>query len=171
MTRHRALPRDGDRDAIDDADRRAATAAGRDDVERERYRELLEELRTVMPGVQVLFGFLLVAPFSARFPDLDDVGTVVFTSTLVTTALATVVFVAPAPYHRLRGHRDRHERVRDSVRFQLIGIGLLGLATVQAIFVITRFIAGTLVAGLLAGLVAVAVVGTWGVLPHLRRRS
>lgn len=139
-----------------------------DEVERERYRELLEELRTIMPGVQVLFGFLLVAPFSRRFPELDRLGTIAFTLTLLTASLAAVVFLAPAPYHRLRGHRERHERVRDSVRFQLAGLGLLALAIVQAIFVIIRFVVNTTVAALLAALVAAVVVGLWFVLPRAR---
>ncbi len=42
--------------------------------QRERYRELLEELRTIIPGVQVLFAFLLTVPFSSRFADLDELG-------------------------------------------------------------------------------------------------
>ena len=147
------------------------TSAGRsrEDLERERYRELLEELRTVMPGVQVLFGFLLVAPFSARFTELDRLGTVAFVLALVTAALATIVFVSPAPYHRLRGHRDRHLRVRDSVRAQLAGLVLLALATIQAVFVVARFVLDTLVGSLLAALVAAAVIGLWWVLPLLHR--
>ena len=140
----------------------------RDEVERERYRELLEELRTIMPGVQVLFAFLLVAPFSRRFPELDRFGTVAYTCTLVTASLAAVVFLTPAPYHRVRGHRDRDERVRDSVRFQLVGLGLLGLAIVQAVFVIVRFVLDPAVAASLATLVAAVVVALWYVLPQLR---
>ena len=154
---------------------RAATGRGgatlRGEVERERYRELLEELRTIMPGVQVLFGFLLIAPFSSRFPELDRVGTIAFTLTLVTACLAAVVFLAPAPYHRLRGQRDRDERLRDSVRFQLAGLALLGLAMVQAVFVIIRFILDTTVAALLAALVAAVVMGLWYVLPQARSRD
>lgn len=142
-----------------------------DELERERYRELLEELRTIMPGVQVLFAFLLVAPFSGRFPELDRLGTIAFTSTLVTAALAAVVFLAPAPYHRLRRSRNRHERVHDSVRLQLAGLGLLGFAIVQAIFVITRFILDTAAGSLIAALIAVVVVTLWYVLPHLRSRG
>lgn len=141
------------------------------ELERERYRELLEELRTIMPGVQVLFAFLLVAPFSRRFTELDRLGTIAFTSTLVTAALAAVVFLAPAPYHRLHGSRSRHERIRDSVRLQLAGLALLGFAIVQAIFVITRFILDTAAGGLIAALLAVVVLTLWYVLPHLRAKG
>ena len=158
-------------------DGRRSRAYGRSDAheehveeERERYRELLEELRTVMPGVQVLFGFLLVAPFSARFAELDDVGKWAFAFALVTAALATVVFVAPAPYHRLRGQRHRDERLATSVRLQLVGISLLGLATVGAVFVVTRFFLGTAAGLLLGGLIAVAVLAFWFGLPLARRR-
>lgn len=61
---------------------------------RERYRELLEELRTIIPGVQVLFAFLLTVPFSSRFTELDALGRRVFTGSLVAAALATVVTAA-----------------------------------------------------------------------------
>ena len=71
-----------------------------DEEARERYRELLEELRTIIPGVQVLFGFLLTVPFSARFDRLDDLGRDLYSVVLAGVALAIVVFLTPAAIHR-----------------------------------------------------------------------
>jgi len=70
-------------------------------AQRERYQELLAELRTIIPGVQVLFAFLLTAPFSARFHLLDQLGHDIYAASLVGTALAAAVFLTPAAYHRL----------------------------------------------------------------------
>ena len=62
---------------------------------RDRYYGLLQELRVVLPGVQVLVAFLLTAPFSARFADLDDVGVAAYLVALVSAVLATICRVAP----------------------------------------------------------------------------
>jgi hypothetical protein len=63
--------------------------------------ELLNELRVILPGVQVLFAFLLMVPFTQRFPDLDDLETGVFFMTLLCTAVATALLIAPSAHHRI----------------------------------------------------------------------
>ena len=63
--------------------------------------ELLQELRVAFTGVQILFGFLLSLSFTQRFQELDDFGLTVYTVTLLTTALATVLLIAPVSFHRL----------------------------------------------------------------------
>ncbi|HEX2225883.1 MAG TPA: DUF6328 family protein, partial [Candidatus Binatia bacterium] len=108
--------------------------------ERERYRELLEELRTIIPGVQVLFAFLLTAPFAARFSQVDSLGKIIFTVSLVAVAIATVLFLAPAAYHRLATRRDRRGRLRFGVRTALAGLSLLGFSITCAVFVVVRFV-------------------------------
>ena len=77
-----------------------ATRANEEQVEsRDRYRELLEELRTVIPGAQVLLAFLLAVPFTNTFGELDEIGRDVFAAVLLGTALATIPFMTPAAYH------------------------------------------------------------------------
>jgi hypothetical protein len=93
--------------------------------ERQRYNELLGELRTVIPGVQVLFAFLLTVPFSSRFAEVDRVGKVVFTVSLMAVAAATVLFLGPAAYHRLADRQDRRGRLRYGVGLALAGMALL----------------------------------------------
>lgn len=62
----------------------------RDDEDaRERYRELLEEVRTIMPGAQVLLGFLLTVPFANRLADVDRLGRILFVVALAATAAST----------------------------------------------------------------------------------
>ncbi len=63
--------------------------------------ELLNELRVILPGVQVLFAFLLMVPFTQRFPDLDDLETGVLFMTLLCTAVATALLIAPSAHHRI----------------------------------------------------------------------
>ena len=135
------------------------------EVLRERYRELLEELRTIMPGVQVLFAFLLIAPFSNRFQELDPFGVRAFAVALVTAALATIIFLTPAAYHRLDHQQHRRERLVTSVRMQLTGMALLAFATADAVFVVVRFLFDTPIGAVAGGLVVAAVLALWLALP------
>lgn len=136
---------------------------------RKRYRELLEELRTILPGVQVLFAFLLTAPFSPRFGDLDAFGRDLYGIALVGTAVAATIFLAPASYHRIAPRQARHGRLRTGIRLMVAGMLVLGGSIVVAIFTVMRFIFGpspaTIVAAALAGLTVVL----WYVVPLLRR--
>src|SRR5680860_150888 len=119
-----------------------AEARLQSDEERERYRELLAELRTVLPGVQVLFAFLLTAPFSARFSALDALGRSGFAVALVSAALSTVLLLAPTSYHRVAPRENRELRLRVAVALTVIGMLTLLVSIVAAVFVVTRFIFG-----------------------------
>lgn len=111
-----------------------------EEQERERYRELLEELRTIIPGVQVLFAFLLTVPFSQRFVELDPLGLRIFSVSLVTVGLAAVVFLTPAAYHRIAPADDRRHRLRLGVRSTIAGMALLAASISAAVFVVIRLI-------------------------------
>lgn len=157
-----------------------------EDEERERYRELLEELRTIIPGVQVLFAFLLTVPFSARFTALDDLGVHVFAVAMATVGLATVTLMTPAAYHRIAPRKDRHQRLVLGVRITVAGMVLLAVSIACSIFVVGRLIFTTELAGgeqvasaglateLASTIVAIVVgsaVGLWFVLPLVRRET
>jgi hypothetical protein len=80
----------------------AEKKADSDDDRRAReVVELLQELRIVLPGVQVLFAFLLTVPFAGRFTDLSALQRNVFFATLLCTAVATALLIAPSAHHRL----------------------------------------------------------------------
>lgn len=91
--------------------------AGKQEDEKDRLNrklvEFLNELRVALPGVQVLFAFLLILPFSQGFAEVTDLQRKVFAGTFLSAAMAVVMFIAPAAYHRLR---HRHWRRRSSRR-------------------------------------------------------
>jgi O-antigen/teichoic acid export membrane protein len=152
-----------------------------DDEDRERYRELLEELRTIIPGVQVLFAFLLTVPFASRFSELDEVGVGIFAVSLVTVGVAAVVFLTPAAYHRIAPGDDRSERLRLGIRSTIAGMALLAVSVGAAVFVVTRLIfrvtspplglpwSPTTIAAIATALVSGGAVLLWFVLPLLSR--
>ena len=63
--------------------------------------ELLNELRVALPGVQFLFAFLLIVPFSPQAPELSDFQRDVYLATLLAAAVATGLLIAPAAQHRV----------------------------------------------------------------------
>lgn len=134
--------------------------------ERERYRELLEELRVILPGVQVLFAFLLTATFSNRFDQLDDLGRNVFAASLLGVALTAVMLMTPAAYHRLAPRLDRAERLGVGIVLTIAGMTLLGLSIAAAVFVVVRFMMSNTAWGVaFGGITLVGVMGLWFVMP------
>lgn len=140
-----------------------------DDEVRTRYRELLEELRIVLPGVQVLLAFLLTAPFATRFDHLDPFGRNVFAAALLGTALAATAMMAPAAYHRL-ARDQRAARLQVAIRLTMIGMAFLAASVSAAVFVVARFVYHDGAVGVaFGGIVALAALGLWFVLPLSRR--
>lgn len=128
--------------------------------------ELLNELRVALPGVQVLFAFLLILPFSTGFRDLATYQDVVFLTSLLCTAAATAMLVAPSAYHRLRFRaRDKERMIRVANGLAVAGLALVAVAMTLVVFLVTDVVfhfAAALVAGVLAGIVFAAL---WFVLP------
>jgi Family of unknown function (DUF6328) len=149
--------------------------SGRRESEEERadrnLSDLLQELRVALPGVQVLFAFLLTVPFSQRFNDLSDFQEKLYFGVLITVALATVMLVAPTAGHRILFRRQQKEFiVTISNTLALIGLLLLAIAMTGAIGLISDFIFGTTTAVVSTIVMALAYVGFWYVGP-LRRRQ
>ncbi len=133
-------------------------------------RELLEELRVALPGVQVLFAFLLVAPFNQRFSSLSTGQERLYLLALVFAGLAVAFMLAPAAHHRLTFRlRDKKVLVRMANRFAVVGLVCLGIAMTAAIALITDFVfADTTAAICTAGLGSVYLI-LWIVYPLWRR--
>jgi uncharacterized protein DUF6328 len=128
--------------------------------------ELLQELRVALPGVQVLFAFLLTVPFSARFGSVTPLQEVVFFATLVCTALSTGLLLAPSAHHRLLWRqRAREHRLRVANRFAIAGIILLALAMMGAMFVITDVLFGSFFASVATVVIAAFFLYVWFVIP------
>ena len=111
---------------------------------REReYGELLQELRSLIPGAQVLFGFLLAIRFTAEFGKLDDTERYVYYVTLLSTALALVLYLAPAVYHRVRFREgDKEFLLHKANRETLAGSVATALALTGALFLVTELVFG-----------------------------
>jgi Family of unknown function (DUF6328) len=139
----------------DDDEPRDEVDRGSDEPHAERLNreliELLNELRVALPGVQVLFAFLLTVPFSDRFQTITSAQRAMYFATLVGTTIATVLFMAPTSYHRIRFRQgDKERMLRDSNVFAIVGIGSMGISITLAI---------TLIADLLFGVGAAVAVG------------
>lgn len=140
------------------------------DEDRTRYEELLQELRVMLPGVEVLFAFLLTSVFANRFEDLDRLGRSLFIVSLLTAAVTVLVLLVPAFLHRI-ADIERSERIRLAARFQVAGSLTLGVSMAVAVFVVIRFVFTTSTALWLTGLVAVLWLALWYLFPLVISRS
>jgi hypothetical protein len=132
---------------------------------RKRYEMLLQELRVVLPGVQVLMAFLLTAPFAQRFGDLDDIGRRAYLVALVSALGSTICLLTPTVFHRVAERTARRARLVWSVRLAVVGMILLALALTAASWCITRLVFGTFEATVVSIGAVVAFVGIWVILP------
>ena len=149
---------------------------GREETELERIdrnlNELLSELRVALPGVQVLFAFLLVAPFNQRFAKTTDFERGLYFAALLSTALASILLIAPTVIHRLEfRHGDKAYVVRAGNRLTIAGLIVLAVAMTCAITLVTGFLFGTAAAVATAAVAVFAFAMIWFVLPLWRRRT
>jgi hypothetical protein len=132
------------------------------------WAELLQELRVLQTGVQILAGFLLTLPFQSRFEELDDFQVNLYLVNVVIAALTTAFILLPVSVHRRLFRKRLKETLVSSAdaitKIALAGIGLLSAGTAALVFDVT--------AGRSAGLtVAVLVVLLVYVPLHLNRRA
>jgi hypothetical protein len=132
--------------------------------------ELLNELRVALPGVQVLFAFLLAVPFTQRFERLTGVQEDVFFAAFLCTAVATALLIAPSAYHRLRWREhDKEHMLQMSNRLAIAGTMFLAAAIVAVVYLVTNLIFG-LGATFVATFLATILFGwLWYGLPLVRR--
>jgi hypothetical protein len=134
--------------------------------------ELLNELRVALPGVQILFAFLLTVPFAQGFQRTTSFQRDLFYGVLIATALSTVCLIAPTATHRLRFHRrDRTYIIESANRFLIAGLVFLTVAILGAVVLITDYMFGGGVVWVFPVLVAVVLLMTWFVRPLLRGDS
>ena len=128
--------------------------------------ELLQELRIVIPGVQVLFAFLLTVPFNSGFSKLDSLQRGVFFATLLCTAVATALLIAPSSHHRLLFRRGvREQRLKMGNLLAILGLAFLVPAMVGVIFVITDLIFDLTAALIVTVAISLLFSLLWFVLP------
>ncbi len=134
--------------------------------------ELLNELRVALPGAQVLLAFLLTAPFQRRFAGTSHIERTVLYVGVLTTAAGVLFLMAPSVYHRIRWDEGgKADVVRVGHRLFLAGTGLLAVGLLCAVFVVSDFLVGPLVATIAVAGGLVLVAATWYALPLSRGRS
>jgi hypothetical protein len=150
-----------------------AAMAGDDESRLDRELiELLNELRVTLPGVQVLFAFLLTVPFSQRFEQVNDLQKDAYLLALIATALGSALLIAPTPYHRIRFRdRDKEAMLRIANRLALGGTVMVAVGMSSAVFFVTDFLWRSPLPGIVTGLVAGAFVLLWYALPLSREAA
>jgi hypothetical protein len=124
-------------------ERRSRERDGEDDDARydRELLELLNEVRVAMPGVQVLFGFLLAVPFQQRFAEVTTFQRTIYFITLLCSASATAFLVAPVAYHRIMfRHRDKPAVIASGNVSLLAGLLFLALSMNGAVVLVTDVI-------------------------------
>lgn len=151
----------------DDADR---DESRKERVDREML-ELLNELRVALPGVQVLFAFLLTVPFSQRFSDANSFQRDAYYLTLLAAAVASGLLIAPAAQHRVLFRQpDKEQLLQRSNRYAFAGLVVLAIATTTAVVLIVDFLFGRPQSLLTGGVVAFLLAWLWVTSPLLLRR-
>ena len=148
---------------------------GRDETEKERLdrnlNEMLGELRVALPGVQVLFAFLLAVPFNQRFEQATEFEKGVYFVTLISTAIAAAFLIAPSATHRILFRADdKHHIVFRANRFSVIGFFVLGIAMSSAVLLVTHFVYANSLAVVTTAVVGVMLFGLWFAFPYARLR-
>jgi hypothetical protein len=148
--------------------------SGRAESEEERadrnLSDLLQELRVALPGVQVLFAFLLTVPFTQRFSTLSDFEEKLYYGVLISVSLATVLLVAPTAGHRILFRRQQKEYlVTVANNLSIAGLSLLAVSMCGAIALISHFLFGGTTAIVSIVVMAIAFIGFWFGGPVVRR--
>lgn len=150
---------------------------GRDETPEERsdrnWNELLQEMRVMQTGTQILTGFLLTLPFQSRFTELDAFQVGTYLALVVLSTMTTIAVVAPVSLHRiLFGKRLKHETVDTGNRLVKGGLALLGVVVVGVVLLVFDVVTTRTTALTVAGVLGLLVVLAWLVLPHgVRRRD
>jgi hypothetical protein len=128
--------------------------------------ELLNELRVTLPGVQVLFAFLLILPFQPGFADMTGLERTMYMVAFLATTASTILLITPASYHRLRFRaRDKERMLVVSNRVAIAGMLCLAIAVTAAVFLIAEVLVGDVGGLSIAAATAVGFGLFWYALP------
>jgi hypothetical protein len=151
---------------------RADDTAGETRQERvnRELMELLNELRVALPGVQILFAFLLIVPFQQTMAETTDFQRTIYFITLMAAAVATGLLIAPAAQHRVlfRQH-DKEGLLRRSSRSAYVGVVVLAVAISSAVLLVVDVIFSRTQAWVTAGIVGALLAWWWVAVPFWQR--
>jgi Family of unknown function (DUF6328) len=154
----------------------ADRSSGRDETEDERLDrnlgELLQELRVALPGVQVLFAFLLAVPFQQNFTTISPFEKRIYFATLLCTTISAALLITPSAYHRLTfRYQQKGRLIFVANRLTIIGLAFLALAMTGALMLISDVLYGGVATAIVGGCALAMFTGLWCVLPLRRRVS
>jgi uncharacterized protein DUF6328 len=144
-----------------------------DDAKEDRQLiELLNELRVALPGVQMLFGFMLAVPFTQPFGSLTDRQRLLFYVAFLSTAAASICFITPASFHRITWHRGVKGRMlRISSALTIAGTVFLGVAIGCVVGFLSSYLYDSVVAAVMAAVALGLIAVLWYSIPlWLRER-
>ena len=137
-----------------------------------KWSELLQELRVAQMGVQILTGFLLTVPFSARFTDLSSTDRVAYLVTVSCAIVSAVLLITPVAFHRvLYGRSEKSWLVWAAAQVARVGLTFLGLTLIGVVFMVFHVVSGMTAAVLAAVVATLLVVGLWAVIPWVALRK
>jgi hypothetical protein len=155
--------------AVDETKDLKPDEGNKERVDRELI-ELLNELRVALPGVQILFAFLLVLPFQQGWDQISDVERHVYFAALVASAVASALLIAPSVYHRLNFRRRNKERMLfDSNRILIAGSAFVAIGIACSIFLVADVVYGAPISIVVTVLALALYAALWGVFPLMRR--
>jgi hypothetical protein len=128
--------------------------------------ELLNELRVALPGVQVLFAFLLTIPFSRGWPETSQLEHDLFFLALLSAVASTVLLMAPSAYHRILFRSKSKERLLfHSNRLALAGLASLAVSLGSSLFLVAEYVFSSAVAAIVTGIGGGLVLLLWCAVP------
>jgi hypothetical protein len=140
-----------------------------EDLDRELI-ELLNELRVALPGVQVLFAFLLTVPFTQRFGRVTQTQQDAYLVALLATLVGSVLLIAPSAYHRIQWRqRDKEQMLRTSNRLAIAGSVFLAIGMTASVFLIIDLIFKQTATAVVTAVAAGLFAWFWYALPLSRR--
>jgi hypothetical protein len=131
--------------------------------------ELLNELRVALPGVQVLFAFLLTVPFTNRFSRVSDFQKDMYLVALVATAIGSILLIAPTAHHRIRWRDyDKEALLRRANRLAIAGTVFLAVGMTAAVWLVTDFLFQRALTASVVALLVLCFAWFWYGMPLLR---
>jgi len=141
------------------------------DLDRE-LNELLQELRVMLPGVQVLLAFLLTVPFTNRFATLTDGERGVYFAAVGLTSLAIVLLMTPGVQHRIRfREHDKEALLESSNGLLILASVVVGAAILCVLFLISEYLYGLTTGLVVTASLFVVIFVLWYITPWRRRRD
>jgi len=124
--------------------------------------ELLHEIRVLLPGAEVVFGFLLPAPFAARFEDVTRLERSAYCTAFAANAVAIILLVTPAAFHRIRfRQRDKEFLLRLANRLMVLALLLMAVSLTSVVLLVTSYLYSETVAYVTAVLIGMTSIGLW----------